>query len=236
MMRLATILSLLLLAQPTHAANVDAGDYVINYWTNYAIYPIKCVNYQNAHQIMYSIYEKSYNHCADTPMGTYVTEVQNFVNGYLEQMEANAADSGEEYTYPDAADYVNCTYAQVNNKGYYLQLGCNAKSPSGMAVNVFNDASCTSPVSIDTSSLPNDLYLNYKKCTPCVIWMDKNDDEIDDGYYENKQKNAPLCNAAWSYKQTCDGKCQAMAREQKVREGWNKADKVLLTVLSLFGE
>ena len=66
--------------------------------------------------------------------------------------------------------------------------------------------------------------------------MDKNDDEIDDGYYENKQKNAPLCNAAWDYKEVCDGKCQAKARESKVREGWNKADKVLLTVLSLFGE
>ena len=108
----------------------------------------------------------------------------------------------------------------------------------GLSLNAYEDVSCSSLVEwVDTSSsYLNDLSLNYKKCIPCVVWMDKNDDEIDDGYYENKQQNAPLCNAAWSYKATCDGKCQAMAREQKVREGWNKADKVLLTVLSLFGE
>jgi len=168
------------------------------------------------------------------------------VGGYLDQMMANAYDEGVDYSYPDMASYVNCTYEELNGVGYYLQVGCgggdassssSTGSRSGLSVNVYDDATCTNPVSIDTSSygLPNDMTLNYKKCTPCVIWMDKNDDEIDDGYYENKQKNAPLCNAAWDYKEVCDGKCQAKARESKVREGWNKADKVLLTVLSLFG-
>jgi hypothetical protein len=242
MTRIATAIlsALLTTAIPTtvQAGNVDNGDYAINYWTNYAIYPLRCVNYNSQDQIMFSMYEKSYNHCSDSPMGTYVTSVENYINGYIQQMEANAMDGGSEYTYPDMADYVNCTYGEINGAGYYMQVGCNPNSPVGLSVNVYSDEACSSPVSssIDTSSVPNDLSLNYKKCTPCVIWMDKNDDEIDDGYYENKQQNAPLCNAAWNYKAICDGKCQAMAREQKVREGWNKADKVLLTVLSLFGE
>ncbi|KAL3765975.1 hypothetical protein ACHAWO_002967 [Cyclotella atomus] len=241
MTRIATAIlsALLTTAIPTtvQAGNVDNGDYAINYWTNYAIYPLRCVNYNSQDQIMFSMYEKSYNHCSDSPMGTYVTSVENYINGYIQQMEANAMDGGSEYTYPDMADYVNCTYGEINGAGYYMQVGCNPNSPVGLSVNVYSDEACSSPVSssIDTSSVPNDLSLNYKKCTPCVIWMDKNDDEIDDGYYENKQQNAPLCNAAWNYKAICDGKCQAMAREQKVREGWNKADKVLLTVLSLFG-
>ena len=171
-------------------------------------------------------------------MGTYVTSVDTYINGYLDQMEANAQDGGVDYYAPAMADYVNCTYGEVNGVGYYLQVGCNAQNPLGLSLNVYDDEYCTNPVSsVDaSSSIANDLSLNYKKCTPCVMWMDKNDDETDDGYYEKKQKNAPLCNAAWSYKSVCNGKCQAMAREQKVREGWNKADKVLLTVLSLFGE
>ena len=232
-----TLLSLLLTT--TQAGNVDNGDYSINYWTNYAIYPHGCINYNSQDQIMYSIYEKSYNHCSDAPLGTYVTSVENYVNGYLGQMEANALDEGVDYTYPDMADYVNCTYGEVNGVGYYLQVGCDSSTPIGLKLNAYEDTSCSSLVKLDSSSsssLANDLSLNYKKCTPCVIWMDKNDDEIDDGYYENKQQNAPLCNAAWNYKASCDGKCQSLAREQKVREGWNKADKVLLTVLSLFGE
>ena len=233
-----TLLSIIIPTTIQAAQNVDTGDYAINYWTDYAIYPIRCVNYNNKDQIIYSMYEKSYNHCSDSPMGTYVTSIQNFVNGHLEQMEANAQDAGEDYEYPTMTDYINCTYGKLNGQGYYLQLGCNDANDNGLGVNVYEDAYCTKAVSVSDASsyLPSDLSLNYKKCMPCVVWMDKNDDEIDDGYYENKQKNAPLCDVAWSYKQTCNGKCQALARELKVREGWNKADKVLLTVLSFFGE
>ena len=236
MNRFSIITLLAAAAIPVRAGNVDQGDYAINYWTDYAIYPLRCVNYNGQDQIMYSMYAKSYNHCSDSPVGTYVTSVDNFVNGYLDQMAANAQDEGSDYQYPSMADYLNCTSGEVNGRGYYLQVGCDASNPTGLSINAYSDDSCTSRASVDTSLLSNDLSLNYKKCMPCVIWMDKNDDEIDDQYYENKQKNAPLCNAAWNYKQACDGKCQAMAREQKVREGWNKADKVLLTVLSVFGE
>ena len=78
--------------------------------------------------------------------------------------------------------------------------------------------------------------VSFNTCTHCVHWMDKNDDEIDDQYYVNKQTNAPLCSAMWAYKEECNGKCQLMGKESVEREGWNKADKVLLSILSLFGE
>ena len=53
----------------------------------------------------------------------------------------------------------------------------------------------------------------------------------------NKQTNAPLCSAMWEYRETCNGKCQ-MTGSNIIggKEGWNKADKVLLSILSLFGK
>lgn len=238
----STLLTLILSAwnlPSINASNVDNGDYSINYWTDYAIYPKRCITYNNNDQIMYSIYEKSYNHCSDSPLGTYITSVPTYVNAYLEQMQENANDAGKDYEAPGMADYVGCTYKQLNGKDYYLQVGCSDTDPYSLAVNIYSDAQCTTPSSVngyDDSNIPSDLSLGFQKCTPCVIWMDKNDDEIDDGYYEYKQTNAPLCSASWEYKETCDGKCQLMAKEVKTREGWNKADKVLLSILSLFGE
>lgn len=59
--------------------------------------------------------------------------------------------------------------------------------------------------------------------------------EADDGYYENHQKNAPLCSSAWAVKQTCDKKCQHTGLESVGNTGWNTSDKILLAILSLFG-
>jgi hypothetical protein len=67
------------------------------------------------------------------------------------------------------------------------------------------------------------------------MWVDKNDDEIDDMFYENRQTNAPLCSTAWNYKATCNRKCQHTGLEHESKEGWNTADKVLLAVLAAFG-
>ena len=64
------------------------------------------------------------------------------------------------------------------------------------------------------------------------MWVDKNDDEIDDMFYENRQTEAPLCSTAWNYKQVCNRKCQ---RSGIVRDGWSTPDKILLTILALFG-
>jgi hypothetical protein len=47
--------------------------------------------------------------------------------------------------------------------------------------------------------------------------------------------NAPLCKTAWTYKEKCSKKCQRTGIEKKSKDGWNTADKVLLSILSLFG-
>ena len=66
------------------------------------------------------------------------------------------------------------------------------------------------------------------------MWIDQNDD-VDDQFYENRQTEAPLCSTAWSYKQTCNGKCKRTGLEHEEREGWSTPDKILLAILSLFG-
>lgn len=59
------------------------------------------------------------------------------------------------------------------------------------------------------------------------------DDKIDDGFYEKRQTEAPLCGTAWTYKQTCNRKCQRAGLEARL--GWNTSDKFLLGILSVFG-
>jgi hypothetical protein len=67
------------------------------------------------------------------------------------------------------------------------------------------------------------------------MWVDKNDDEIDDMFYENRQTNAPLCSTAWNYKQTCNRKCQKTGLEPREKDGWSTPDKILLAILAIFG-
>ena len=66
------------------------------------------------------------------------------------------------------------------------------------------------------------------------MWVDKNDDEIDDMFYENRKMNAPLCSTAWNFKQKCDRKCLRTGIDHG-RVGWNTPDKVLLAILAIFG-
>ena len=216
------------------------ADDAIEYWTNYAIYPKRCVHYNNNDHIMFAMYEKASNHCVDAPLGTYVASVPTFVYAYLEQAADNAADAGEEYEYPAASDYLDCTLKQIGGVDYYVQLGCSDYDPTTLAVNIYSDAQCTEHSHVDgydDANLSVDISVSFGKCTPCVVWFDKNADDIDDQYYVNKQMNSPLCSAMWEYKETCDRGCQKMGNlASSWGDGWNKADKVLLSILSLFGE
>jgi len=216
----------------------------IEYWTDYAIYPLRCVNYDDADRIMYAMYEKASNHCTDTPLGTYIATVPAFADAYLEQMADNAYDAASDdayvYEYPSSYGYLDCTAAQVNGVDYYVRLGCDDENTNSLAVNVYTDDQCTTRVETeegddDAVAVEADISVSFKKCTPCVVWMDKNDDSIDDQYYVNKQTNAPLCSAMWAYREDCNGQCQLTGKEAVEVEGWNKADKVLLSILSLFG-
>jgi hypothetical protein len=67
------------------------------------------------------------------------------------------------------------------------------------------------------------------------MWVDKNDDEIDDMFYENRQTQAPLCSTAWNYKRNCNRKCQRTGLDASDRDGWSTPDKILLAILALFG-
>ena len=71
----------------------------------------------------------------------------------------------------------------------------------------------------------------------CVHWFDRNDDqpEVDDGFYEERKTNSPLCSVPWSSKEVCDSKCQHIGMEKKQREGFNTSDHVLLGILVTFG-
>lgn len=64
------------------------------------------------------------------------------------------------------------------------------------------------------------------------MWVDKSDDQIDDMFFENRQTNAPLCSTSWNYKKTCNRRCRAIGRDF---DGWSTPDKILLTILGLFG-
>ena len=67
------------------------------------------------------------------------------------------------------------------------------------------------------------------------MWVDKNDDQIDDQFYENRQTQAPLCSNAWAYKQECNRKCQRTGLEPREKDGWTTPDKILLGILAVFG-
>lgn len=67
------------------------------------------------------------------------------------------------------------------------------------------------------------------------MWVDQNDDAVDDMYYENRKSMAPLCATAWNYKATCNRKCQKLGIEPREKDGWNTPDKILLAILAIFG-
>mmetsp|Transcript_19611 Transcript_19611/g.27586 ORF Transcript_19611/g.27586 Transcript_19611/m.27586 type:complete len:425 (+) Transcript_19611:240-1514(+) len=221
-----------------------AGDDFIKYWTDYAILPKKCITYNNVDMIVFSVFETAWKQCSDDPMGTYMTSVPTFVGAYMDQIEANNLDMGnDDWQLPDSADYINCYPYENPNSGnvYYVQLGCTDGTSQSLSVNIYKDNICSEPDDSedgynDAQGLDvSDLQLPFKQCQACVIWVDKNEDDVDDQYFINKKKNAPLCSQVWSDKEECNRKCQKMGLEPRENQGWNNSDKVLLVILSLFG-
>jgi hypothetical protein len=97
--------------------NYSGGDDFIRYWTEYAVLPQKCINLGGKDMIVFSIYEKYYNHCADKALGTYSIDVPTFMTAYAKQLELNAYDmtySDDSYTAPDTT-YVSCYPYETNN-------------------------------------------------------------------------------------------------------------------------
>mmetsp|Transcript_10930 Transcript_10930/g.16384 ORF Transcript_10930/g.16384 Transcript_10930/m.16384 type:complete len:418 (+) Transcript_10930:332-1585(+) len=213
----------------------DSG---IRYWTNYAILPRRCIKYNGVDVIVFSMYEQKYQQCSDSPMGTYITPVPTFIDAYLAQLSQQAQDQGEEYEAPDAADYVECTMTAVNNEQMYLQVGCSDVTSKSIAVNIYEDATCETRSVVDGYDDANidveSIQPPFKSCLPCVVWFDTDDQAVDDGFYENRQMNPPLCKNVYQYREECNKKCQKMGVEKAPKTSWNTSDKVLLTILSLF--
>jgi hypothetical protein len=108
-------------------------------------------------------------------------------------------------------------------------------------VNVYKDNTCTqhdrnaNGVDDTTIAVSSKLQPPFGQCTSCVHFVDKNEDDVDDRYFENRMKNAPLCESLWEYKKHCGGTCKRMANKV-ARKGWNSSDKLLLTVLGIFSK
>lgn len=195
---------------------------------------------KNVDYIVYEMYDKTYNHCGDEPLGTYITPVGRFVYGYLNQETLEAAEQGlDDYSTPDAGQYAFCTPSPNQNLPYYFQLGCKDGSNSALAVNIYTDKTCetrskdASTGSDDSSLDASGINLHFQQCQTCVNWYDKNTDDVDDGYYTKKMTQAPMCSTAWTYKDTCGMKCRHTGMMEQ-GGSWHSSDFVLLGVLSVF--
>jgi hypothetical protein len=103
--------------------------------------------------IVWSLFQHGYKQCSDTPIGTYVTAVPNFMNGYINQKAQDAYDQGQEYEYPDVTQFIPCTQYQINDYNYYLQFGCSDETTQAITINIFEDNACSKRSSIDPSAI-----------------------------------------------------------------------------------
>lgn len=225
---------------------MNEADY-IQYFTTYALLPKRCIVYNEVDVIVYQMFKNGYKQCSDTPMGTYITNAATFVSAYLEQKELEYADTGvDDYVEPAAAGFMYCTEVEVNDQQYYAMLGCDSNSTQKIGVNLYYDDACTERANMEYTAAAEDddaqqldmsgIQLPFKQCHSCVVWMDRDDDDnIDDQYYEKRQRYPPLCQQVWKQKSECDKTCQKTGLEPTAREGWNKSDKVLLGILTMFG-
>jgi hypothetical protein len=100
--------------------------------------------------IVFSVHNQSYKQCSDKPVGTYITPVANFMEGYLEYYTQIQQDKGyDDYVLPDASQYAYCTRKVVNGNEYWLQMGCSDSTSQGIAVNIYTDNTCTTRSTVD---------------------------------------------------------------------------------------
>jgi hypothetical protein len=98
----------------------------------------------NVDVIVFSLFENSGKQCADTPMGTYITPVPNFMAGYLENIQQAKADQGnDDWEAPEVAQYIECTAFEIENQQFYFQLGCADGTSQALAVNIYSENTCT---------------------------------------------------------------------------------------------
>lgn len=100
--------------------------------------------------IVFSVHAQGYKQCTDEPVGTYITPVPNFLQGYLEYYLQIQEDKGnEDFELPDAANYAYCTRAVIQNEEYWLQIGCSDGTTQSLSVNIYSDNTCTTRSVVD---------------------------------------------------------------------------------------
>lgn len=126
-----------------------SGDDYIKYWTDYQIVAKRCIVYNNVDQILFQVFSGS-DHCSSDPVGTYVTAVPYYMQGYLAEIEQKNSDMGvDDYVTPDAAQYASCVPYETNSGYYWLQLGCADDTTQSLAVNFYSDNACTKRSVVD---------------------------------------------------------------------------------------
>jgi hypothetical protein len=115
----------------------------------HAVYSSACCS-NNVDVIVFSVYEHGYKQCSDEPMGTYISPVPNFVEGYLGYHMQSMQDKGyDDYETPDVAQYTECTRIVIQNEEYWLRLGCADGNTQSLSVNIYSDNTCTQKSEVD---------------------------------------------------------------------------------------
>ncbi len=100
--------------------------------------------------IVFSVHEHGYKQCSDEPIGTYITPVPNFLEGYLQYYTQIQEDKGyQDYELPDAVNYAYCTRMAIIGEEYWYQLGFSDGTSQAIAVNIYSDNTCTTRSSVD---------------------------------------------------------------------------------------
>jgi hypothetical protein len=99
---------------------------------------------------VFSVHEEYYKQCQDSPIGTYITPVPNFLQGYLQYYMQIQEDKGyDDYELPEVADYAYCTRVVIQNEEKYLQIGCSDDNSLSVAVNIYDDNTCETRSTIE---------------------------------------------------------------------------------------
>merc|ERR1719491_2906374 len=111
-------------------------------FSEYAMYPLSCVEDSDGSSVVFEMYGEGHNQCSKKQVGTYKTSVQYFVKAYVKKKTQEAEISGAEYDVDEEAlNYLYCTQFIYNNNnnnnnyygggggGYYNEDAYRHESP-----------------------------------------------------------------------------------------------------------
>jgi hypothetical protein len=108
-------------------------------------------------------------------MGTYITPVASFLEGYLEYYTQIQQDKGyDDYETPAAGQYAYCTRKVVNGNEYWLQMGCSDGTSQNIAVNIYTDNTCTTRSKVDGSDDANVDVSDIQVCAEVSLVVSRN--------------------------------------------------------------